>query len=125
MQNKTPKIFEIQYVGAGSEKQVAWAKQIYDRQLDEMQQMYTEAQARVAQKTMPTMWLSIWDSVLNDERLIEAFKKFADCAAKDIIEARGYSFFNPKLGRRITLDLAKFAAKIAKEEYNKTNHQEQ
>lgn len=105
------KALEITYKGQGSEKQVAWATDIFNSEIKKIKDAYNYALLRVSDNTMPQKWADHWETVLNDERIIKAIEMFANQAASVTINYKGF-----KTSRGST-SLSGLAEKIVRETY--------
>lgn len=84
------KALEITYKGKGSEKQVAWATDIFNAEIEKIKKAYESALLRVKENTMPQKWADHWESVLNDERALGAIEAFANQPASVTIDYKGF-----------------------------------
>jgi hypothetical protein len=98
-------ILNIEYTGRGSEKQIAWAKRIFDAEMKELRDYRDILKMRVREEGMPEFALAIFDEVINDETSISHIRRYAKMEASKIIDYRGYSI----VGRGSTFSIAKAA----------------
>ena len=81
---------EIEYTGTGSDKQIAWAKSIYAKEINQIAEYRAAAERRVNDKEIPAAWLSIIDNILDDVRVVDTIKKFAAQPAAMTIDYKGF-----------------------------------
>ena len=105
-------IFNLQFDGRGSEKQKAWAAQIFNTDMQDLIKSYDEAKIRVADKSMPESWLSAWDAVLSNPKYISAWVRYSSMDAGDIIDYKGFK------SAKGSMSLVEFANKMAAQTYN-------
>jgi type II secretory pathway pseudopilin PulG len=101
------------YCGQGSDKQVAWAASIYNKDMQRAIDGYADAQRRVREQTMPTLWTAMWDQVLSDSRVVEVVSRYASQSARDTIDYKGFK------SSRGSASVGMWIEKLASEEYNK------
>jgi hypothetical protein len=106
------KALQITYKGHGSEKQVTWASDIFNREIAKIQNAYETAKIRVENGTMPEKWLEIWISILDEQKVINAIERFATQPAGDTISYKGLK--TP----RGSVSIAAIIEKLAIEKYN-------
>lgn len=82
-------VLEIKFGGQGSEKQVAWASEIFNSKMNTLKAEYAAAIDRVSRGNMPESYKSAWDSVFSDARAVAFVSKVAGSQAKDVIETKG------------------------------------
>jgi hypothetical protein len=82
-------VLNITYKGQGSEKQVAWAADIFNKKMNSLKADYEAALERVARGNMPESFKAAWELVLNDERAVKFVEMVANTDAKTIIDFKG------------------------------------
>ena len=83
------KALNVTYKGQGSEKQVAWATDIFNAKMNSLKADYEAALDRVARGNMPESFKEAWELVLNDDRAVKFVEMVASADAKAIIEFKG------------------------------------
>jgi hypothetical protein len=104
-------IFDITYTGTGSDKQVAWASDIFNAEIDRVRTAYDDALRRVADGSMPPAWSAHWESVLSDDRLLKAVETYAKQSASVTISYKGLQ------GPRGTVSVSALVTKIVNSTY--------
>lgn len=107
-------ILETQYIGTGSDKQVAWAKSIFDAEMQELKQELETIKLRVADGSLTQIFLDTFLSEINKESAVSHIKKYAQMRASDIIDYKGYNVNGRKVSFRsaIMSKLQKLAKEI-------------
>lgn len=83
------KTLNIAFNGKGSEKQVAWAADIFNAKMNALKADYAAAIDRVSRGNMPESFKSAWELVLNDERLVKFVEMVSSSDAKVVIDTKG------------------------------------
>ena len=83
------KALNVTYKGQGSEKQAAWATDIFNAKMNSLKADYEAALDRVARGNMPESFKTAWELVLNDDRAVKFVEMVASADAKTIIEFKG------------------------------------
>ena len=81
---------EITYKGKGSEKQVALATEIFEKEMKKIRNAYENALQRAENGTMLYDWGDHWTNTLNNKKVITAIEAFAAQPASVTIEFRGF-----------------------------------
>jgi hypothetical protein len=82
-------VLNIAYKGQGSEKQVAWATDIFNKKMLTLKGEYDYAMQRVAEGNMPESYKDAWELVLKSEKVIRFVESVAACSAKTMIDYKG------------------------------------
>ncbi len=103
----------LKYTGKGSVKQISWATDLFNSEIDEIEKRYKNALLRVKNKTMPIKWAEAWKAAVKDDRVIKMIKMFASQNADITINYKG---LKTQTG---TISVSKIVEKVAIENYNK------
>ena len=104
------KILNIAFNGKGSEKQVAFAADIFNAKMNAIKNEYASAIDRVNRGNMPESFKAAWELVLSDDRLVKFVEMVASSEAKLVIETKG------NVGNKC---FATIVAKLVEFEYSK------
>lgn len=101
--NLSVDILSIEYTGNGSEKQIAWAKSIFDADMKELRDYRDVLKMRAREEGMPEFAITVFDEVVNAAASVSHINRYATMDASQIIDFKGYSLSS---GQRVSLSKA-------------------